>query len=59
MDLFKKPELSVHTEGSVEWLEDQVKNHVINPSKHFKRFGTKKPIDKFMLKKLNWREEDL
>jgi len=49
----------VHTEGSVEWLEDQVKNHVINPSKHFKRFGTKKPIDKFMLKKLNWREEDL
>ena len=59
MDLFKKPEEPVcfSPEGSVEWVKDQVKKEVTNPSKHFKRFGKKKPIDKFIAKKVNWRED--
>ena len=58
-DLFKKPEepICYSSEGSVEWIKDQVKKEAINPSRHFKKFGTKRPIEKFVAKKVSWRED--
>lgn len=48
MDLFKAPQKTA-----------EEKKEITNPKKHYKRFGTKKPIEKFVMKKLNWRENDL
>lgn len=48
MDFFKVPQETVET-----------KKEIAKPTKHYKRFGTKKPIEKFIMKKLNWREHDL
>lgn len=61
MDLFKKPEEGVlfGVEGSIAWVKDQEKKEASVPKKHFKRFGKKRPIEKFIAKKLNWRENDL
>lgn len=49
MDLFEKP----------KELTKEEKKEIVNPQKHFKRFLKKKPVEKFISKKLSWREEDL
>lgn len=59
MDFFKDPkeEVLFGVEGSIEWIKSQEKKELSTPKKHFKRFGKKRPVEKFIAKKVNWRED--